>query len=769
MSDLEKIQVQGTLYNIADAEARQVVKVSDTEPTEPGNKIWVSPASQEIQIPTYTEFEDLEDDVADLKGAVDSTLIKLNTDEKYTHTGLNLPEQITFIGNSKAFKSAKYANKRNYYPKQNYSETKGNVAYSGDGCFWTLNGTSSQTSSYNASYQDYDPPIPAGTYTMYCEVDVGESTSVASMQFGINIVYSDNTTAQKNTYIKDADKTVSVTFAKDVKRLQAIAGNYSGCVFNNFKAWFGLFDSTVQFVDTNETIAPDGELTVNINNSNLTVIDSCQHESTVLYIADSKTYIDGKVPAGMLTKDDLVYLSPEMYNAKGDGVTDDSAAIAACLSASKVSDTVYIPVRGFGRYKIASSIQITGQNANVYLHHLVYTGSDAAVKVSGSSNVLKFDYIDATNSNTAVGLKIDGTGDSGFSSCDLTCERILSRSHCVSFTSASPNIISYNVLRFGTLRSTYGDIFHSAVNAQCNEIDIYGKYVHALNGHFALAEENTLYPGIRFHQFCLESDLKYGIKGFVASLIECRTDEFMGQKYEAEDSKKGILFDFDGRSAMGCYADALTKVNYDCIDVSGALSYGDIFESVTDNYNALPSGASSDEVFNVLKPLFYNPSVFESLQAIQTGKLWYMPKGKIISFFDKKVIRPECDLIDKPTTAEFTIGLSNPTFIDLEDANNSLVSIYLNDNYCWPGISKFAVKQYSAIKAKVYDKNENLIFDGTAKDAGVYEFECAFEKLSSLTIDVTGGDTYSVPDTYLNVIYTGENEVWHVYKRNEAT
>ena len=70
MSDLEKIQVQGTLYNIADAEARQVVKVSDTEPTEPGNKIWVSPASQEIQIPTYTEFEDLEDDVADLRGAI---------------------------------------------------------------------------------------------------------------------------------------------------------------------------------------------------------------------------------------------------------------------------------------------------------------------------------------------------------------------------------------------------------------------------------------------------------------------------------------------------------------------------------------------------------------------------------------------------------------------------------------------------------------------------------------------------------------------------
>ena len=141
-----------------------------------------------------------------------------------------------------------------------------------------------------------------------------------------------------------------------------------------------------------------------------------------------------------------------------------------------------------------------------------------------------------------------------------------------------------------------------------------------------------------------------------------------------------------------------------------------------------------------------------------------VPYGEIIAYHNKKVIKLHDELYYNPTGSTFNTATEEifPTLFDLADSSASVVSIYLNDNYCWPGINKFKVKQYASIKAKVYDKNGDLIFDGTNEDAGVYAFECFYVRLDSLVLNLTGGRTYTVPLIYRKNVYTGENEEWTV-------
>lgn len=89
------------------------------------------------------------------------------------------------------------------------------------------------------------------------------------------------------------------------------------------------------------------------------------------------------------------YVTPQMYGAKGDGVTDDTTAINQALSAS---DVVIFPK---ANYKISNPIVINGDFKRVYQYGTInYSGADSAVKITGCSNCeFRFDAIVARNGN----------------------------------------------------------------------------------------------------------------------------------------------------------------------------------------------------------------------------------------------------------------------------------------------------------------------------------------------------------------------------------
>lgn len=64
-----------TRHPIKDATARSmvgdIVKISDSDPQLPNNKIWIKETpNAEVQVPTYAEFQELDGDVNDLKSAI---------------------------------------------------------------------------------------------------------------------------------------------------------------------------------------------------------------------------------------------------------------------------------------------------------------------------------------------------------------------------------------------------------------------------------------------------------------------------------------------------------------------------------------------------------------------------------------------------------------------------------------------------------------------------------------------------------------------------
>lgn len=93
------------------------------------------------------------------------------------------------------------------------------------------------------------------------------------------------------------------------------------------------------------------------------------------------------------------YITPEMYGAKGDGTTDDSAAIQAAINAAGSTNIVYL---GRKTYAIATGLQIVNSNRRFYCEgKLSYSGDGAAVTIGSHTIIVDIDEINAPN-GTAI-------------------------------------------------------------------------------------------------------------------------------------------------------------------------------------------------------------------------------------------------------------------------------------------------------------------------------------------------------------------------------
>ena len=101
------------------------------------------------------------------------------------------------------------------------------------------------------------------------------------------------------------------------------------------------------------------------------------------------------------------YITPEMYGAKGDGSTDDSAAIQAAIDAAGRTSVVYLSKK---TYKIANTLSITKTYSRFVCDgKIVYTGTGAAIKVWDTTCVnLDIFTVDAVNGTALLLDSTDG-------------------------------------------------------------------------------------------------------------------------------------------------------------------------------------------------------------------------------------------------------------------------------------------------------------------------------------------------------------------------
>lgn len=101
----------------------------------------------------------------------------------------------------------------------------------------------------------------------------------------------------------------------------------------------------------------------------------------------------------------VVYITPQMYGAKGDGVTDDYTAITACITAAQNDHKSIIFPKVANGYKISDKIIITG-DVNVYMYSPVIAEGDAIVVGTSGARTIGHNYtLKATGDGTGTGIK----------------------------------------------------------------------------------------------------------------------------------------------------------------------------------------------------------------------------------------------------------------------------------------------------------------------------------------------------------------------------
>lgn len=571
------------------------------------------------------------------------------------------------------------------------------------------------------------------------------------MQYGDN-TYEEveiNLTAENGLTTKDFELKKDVT---ELTFYMTIQGNAS---YNTDISWLAVKNSAVA-----KSAIPDDSvirlISSELGDNGFSIFPA---RGVICYVPGADNY---ELAGDEYMEETNYYLTPEQYGAEGDGITDDTEALQKCIDQAIKNG---IPVRGFETYRISNMLSIKGDETNIYLHVLKYEGAEMAVDLSGKYNYIRIDYIDALDSDGGA-FRLSTTNELDAMFNEIHLGEVNAYANTIEYINELGGGIKglyYNRLYAQRLYSESSNcIYIRSTNPQCAENSFYGKHVSNEKGYFVYCEEYGNNDTNRFYEFCIEDSSKNGVYG-IATLINCRTVECMDTRRPGGDS--GYIVTYDGVLPIGRFEN--TQVDYEAVNVAGAMTYNDCLEAIKKSYEEGSTKA--------LAYLSGFPAESKDYVVGEANRLWdyyavsdpergySAPYGKIIAYNNHKGFVPDTDWYHKITAADYsTIKTDSitPTIFDI--AVNTV--IHLDDSYCPVGIREFKVIQYEDKKAKIYDHNNRLVFDGTRLEEGTYVVRCY---MTDHEFDVkTEKGTLHFDGNLTRGYYYGVNEAWIVEKLN---
>jgi hypothetical protein len=463
------------------------------------------------------------------------------------------------------------------------------------------------------------------------------------------------------------------------------------------------------------------------------------HETTIQTIVPTKQYVDEHTPDIIGYWSDNIYALPEDFGAVGDGVTDDTTSLADCISYAKTSGK---PVRGYGKYKTTSTIVLDGEELDVYIREINYTGNSAAVSILNRFIVFEFHKIVSTG--TGIEFYKYSSSRSAMR-CQVKGNTIESSSHCINVRDTA----YYCTIDVRKLASTSGDCIHRTNEGEGGgaEFVYRSSTCGCPNGYVA----NNI-SSSSFYDFTIESNCKYGL----LNPVNCRCFGFrhreqidlirrrIENQYET-DAGALIIFTVpptnDGIYGFNYItSDPLLWYSIDVSAVSGYSEISQIDEWQHIAYNGMDLGV----------PIRNGRVVIGRLYFIGNNKV-YVPEGRreqritssVVNFalMDSNV---DADIIAAPASQ-----LATDYIIDVSHAD-----IYFGAMFGAIGYGDLSVKQENGNTCTIYDKLGNVLFDGTSEGDGTWALKCK--------IDFTAPNRYT--GTTLLKLYDGTNEIWEVTK-----
>lgn len=418
------------------------------------------------------------------------------------------------------------------------------------------------------------------------------------------------------------------------------------------------------------------------------------------YRVSIKDYID-RYGGGenALTFDALGYLTPEMFGAKGDYSTDDTAALNACLQAAAKRN---LPVRGFKRYKTSEPASIAGRNMDVDINTIRYKGTDTAVTVEGWWNRVRIGRI----YSDGIGLTIQSANDSTVYN-QITLNDVISKEAHGIVVANGGNPIFQNQIQFarilGSKKAGTHGITYAGDGGSCAECTFTGGQISGYDYAVKLHSGNH-----KFYNIHVESNMEGGFWIIGGGCLIC------GDRH-AESSRDGKY----------CFLKMTTDNTMHAVDVNGQYTSAcrmpvneiDLSEvCLTEGGEPIDNGHYFALNCPISPGIYYQSNEHKTHYLSDGAKLW---GGNII-------LNPTFQVYRKVTEAVFDNRTNDqkleplPTTFEIGVEN---CQIYLHASYCFMGYATFEVIQTESYQADFYDWRGTKIFSGADHGAGRFRLQ----------------------------------------------
>ena len=418
------------------------------------------------------------------------------------------------------------------------------------------------------------------------------------------------------------------------------------------------------------------------------------------YRVSIKDYID-RYGGGenALTFDALDYLTPEMFGAKGDYSTDDTAALNACLQAAAKRN---LPVRGFKRYKTSEPASIAGRNMDVDINTIRYKGTDTAVTVEGWWNRVRIGRI----YSDGIGLTIQSANDSTVYN-QITLNDVISKEAHGIVVANGGNPIFQNQIQFarilGSKKAGTHGITYAGDGGSCAECTFTGGQISGYDYAVKLHSGNH-----KFYNIHVESNMEGGFWIIGGGCL------ISGDRH-AESSRDGKY----------CFLKMTTDNTMHAVDVNGQYTSAcrmpvneiDLSEvCLTEGSEPIDNGHYFTLNCPISPGIYYQSNEHKTHYLSDGAKLW---GGNII-------LNPTFQVYRKVTEAVFDNRVNDqkleplPTTFEIGVEN---CQIYLHASYCFMGYATFEVIQTESYQADFYDWRGTKIFSGADHGAGRFRLQ----------------------------------------------
>ena len=418
------------------------------------------------------------------------------------------------------------------------------------------------------------------------------------------------------------------------------------------------------------------------------------------YRVSIKDYID-RYGGGenALTFDALGYLTPEMFGAKGDYSTDDTAALNACLQAAAKRN---LPVRGFKRYKTSEPAAIAGRNMDVDINTIRYKGTDTAVTVEGWWNRVRIGRI----YSDGIGLTIQSANDSTVYN-QITLNDVISKEAHGIVVANGGNPIFQNQIQFarilGSKKAGTHGITYAGDGGSCAECTFTGGQISGYDYAVKLHSGNH-----KFYNIHVESNMEGGFWIIGGGCL------ISGDRH-AESSRDGKY----------CFLKMTTDNTMHAVDVNGQYTSAcrmpvneiDLSEvCLTEGSEPIDNGHYFTLNCPISPGIYYQSNEHKTHYLSDGAKLW---GGNIILNPTFQVYRKVTETVfDNRTNDQKLEPL--PTTFEIGAEN---CQIYLHASYCFMGYATFEVIQTESYQADFYDWRGTKIFSGADHGAGRFRLQ----------------------------------------------